>query len=88
VGTTVEEAAMAEENADKVDQRQWDRAQEAKSRELSVHVVDQTRIAVDASRGILHFVLPDHLGAEATAVADAFDSLQVTLTRLQESLSR
>jgi hypothetical protein len=56
-------------------------------RERSLHVVDQTRIVIDASRAILHVVLPDHLGAEATLVADAFDSLQVALTRLQESLS-
>jgi hypothetical protein len=83
---TAEEAAMAE-TADETE-KQWARKQEARSRELSVHVVDQTRIMADASRGILHFVLPDHLGAEATAVADAFDSLQVALTRLQESLSR
>jgi hypothetical protein len=76
------------EAGDDAERRQWDRAQEARSRELSGHVVDQTRIVVDASRGILHFVLPGHLGAEAAAVADAFDSLQVALTRLQESLSR
>lgn len=70
------------------DERRRDREQEARSRELSGHVVDQTRVVVDASRGILHFVLPDRLGAEATAVADAFDQLQVALTRLQERLSR
>jgi hypothetical protein len=69
------------------ERREWDRAQEAKSRELSKHVVDQTRIVADASRGILHFVLPDHMGAEATEVAELFDALQVALTRLQESLS-
>jgi hypothetical protein len=76
---------MAKE--DEAEQCEWDRAQEAKSRELSRHVVDQTRIVADASRGILHYVLPENTGPEAAEVADLFDSLQVALTRLQESLS-
>jgi hypothetical protein len=76
---------MAE--TDEAERREWDRAQEAKSRELSKHVVDQTRIVADASRGILHFVLPDNPGPEATEVAELFDALQLALTRLQESLS-
>jgi hypothetical protein len=80
------ESAMAT-SADDSERRQWDQEQEARARKRSLQVVDQTRIVIDASRGILHAVLPDHLGAEATAVADAFDSLQVALTRLQETLS-
>jgi hypothetical protein len=73
--------------ADEGERRQRDGELEATSRARFLQVVDQTRIVIDASRAILHVMLPDDPGAEATAVADAFDSLQVSLTRLQKSLT-
>jgi hypothetical protein len=56
-------------------------------RELARQIVDQVRIVTDANRAILGVVLPDNPGRDATAVADALDSLHVALTQLQESLA-
>jgi hypothetical protein len=79
-----EEAAMAEKD-DEAERRADE--QEVRNREFARQVVDQVRIVADANRAILHVVLPDDPGRDATAVADALDSLHVALTQLQESLA-